>query len=76
MNVLINNFPNPITVCYFLAPVTFAVVEPDKENPTTLLSRKLSPPMITVPPANTTAELGENVTLTCGATGNPKPKIR
>lgn len=58
-----------------LAPVTVAVVVSDKEIPTTLPS-KSSPPMITVSPANTTAELGKNVTLTCAAIGNPKPKIR
>ena len=40
------------------------------------LQPEWSPPVITMPPNNVTAELGDNVTLTCAAKGNPKPKIR
>ena len=35
-----------------------------------------SSPVITIVPANLTAELGANVTLKCAAEGDPKPKIR
>lgn len=35
-----------------------------------------SSPVITIAPANLTAELGADVTLKCAAEGNPKPKIR
>ncbi|KAL9950262.1 hypothetical protein ACROYT_G042737 [Oculina patagonica] len=60
-----------------LTPATVSVyrVVPGVKEPTTP-STKWSPPVITVPPANTTAELGDNVTLKCAAEGNPKPKIR
>ena len=35
-----------------------------------------SAPVIVTPPRNVTADLGVNVTLTCAAKGNPKPRIR
>ena len=46
------------------------IVDPDPTQP------ELSAPVIVTPPKNVTAEIGDNVTLTCAAKGNPKPKIR
>lgn len=55
------------------APVILTTVTDDDS---TTFAPSWSSPVITIVPANLTAELGANVTLKCAAEGDPKPKIR
>ena len=57
------------------APVTPSVPLRDSGDVTTSPPNWSSPAII-ITPANTTAELGAKVSLTCSAEGNPKLKIR
>ena len=71
--VLIKYLLNSLfTLCNLLLAVRTSMdtVDPDPTQP------EWSAAVIVTPPKNVTAEIGDNVTLTCTAKGNPKPTIR